>query len=72
MLTLAHMSETNVQKLLLSKRDAALALGVSVRMVENLIARRQLPVRKIGRRTLISFSALQRFAGANLQSGVAV
>ncbi len=53
----------DVPKLLVSKRDAAIALGVSIRTVENLIARKHLPKRKLGRRTLIPFSALERFAG---------
>jgi len=57
--------ETNnsaIPKLLVSKRDAAAALGVSVRTIENFIARKVLTARKLGRRTLIPFRALERFA----------
>jgi excisionase family DNA binding protein len=49
-------------KLLVSKREAASALSVSVRTVENLIRRKELLARKIGRRTLIPLSALESFA----------
>lgn len=48
-------------KLLLSKRDCAAALSVSVRTIENLIARKELVARRIGSRTLIPFAALQAF-----------
>lgn len=48
--------------LLLSKKDAALQLSVSLRTVDNLIAAKRLPARKIGRRTLIPRSALEQLA----------
>lgn len=48
--------------LLLSKRDAAQALGVSLRTVDNLLTARELPARRIGRRVLIPRSALEKFA----------
>jgi excisionase family DNA binding protein len=51
-----------VFKLLMSKKDAAAALGVCVRTVEHLISAKELPCRKIGRRTLIPVSALEQFA----------
>jgi excisionase family DNA binding protein len=50
-----------IAKLLLSKKDAATALGVCVRTVEHLISAKELPCRKIGRRTLIPLSALEQF-----------
>ena len=55
--------ETNtvIRKLLISKREAA-ALSVSLRTLENLIRRKELPVRKLGRRTLIPLNALEQFA----------
>jgi excisionase family DNA binding protein len=59
-----------VYKLLLSKRDAAQALSLSVRTIENLIRSKELPVRKLGRRRLIPFSALEVFARADHPSPV--
>jgi excisionase family DNA binding protein len=52
----------DIRKLLISKREAAAALSVSLRTLENLIRRRELPVRKLGRRTLIPLNALEQFA----------
>ena len=51
-----------VEPILIGKRDAAHALGVCVRTLENLIAGKNLPARKIGRRTLIPYRALLEFA----------
>lgn len=50
------------EKLLVSKRDAALLLSVSVRTIENLIAAKRLVARKLGRRTLIPWSALEQLS----------
>ena len=50
--------------LLVSKREAATTLSVSVRTIDNLIAAKQLAVRKIRRRTLIPYSALTALARA--------
>ncbi len=55
-------SEQAQTPLLVSKREAASLLGICARTVENLIARKELPCRRIGRRTLIPFAALQQFA----------
>ena len=55
---------TNI-KLLLSKREVASALSVSVRTVENLISRKELVVRKIGSRTLIPAKARESFVRQN-------
>ena len=44
-----------------SKRDAATALGICVRTVDNLIACKELRARKVGRRTLIPVPELERF-----------
>ena len=48
--------------ILVSKRDAARLLSVSLRTVENLISRRELVVRRIGRRVLIPRRSLDQFA----------
>jgi len=52
----------NTHKLLLSKREAANALGISIRSVEYLIGNKELPNRRIGRRVLIPASALENFS----------
>ena len=54
--------ETPSKPLLIDKRSAAMLLSISVRTVENLIARRRLPVRRIGKRVLIPLTALEAFA----------
>jgi len=50
------------EQLLLSKREAAAMLGLSVRTLENLLSLKELPARRIGRRCLIERQALERFA----------
>ena len=45
-----------------SKADAARIIGVSERTLHALIASKQIPARKIGRRVLISDAALLKFA----------
>jgi len=49
-------------RLLVTKREAASALSVSIRTVENFIRRKELAARKIGRRTLIPLASLEAFA----------
>jgi excisionase family DNA binding protein len=53
--------KTELPKILVSKRDAAFALSLSVRTVENLIARKELTARRVGRRTLVVASSLESF-----------
>ena len=48
----------NTGKLAYSKAEAADAIGVSVRTIDNLIAVKQLTVRRIGRRVIIPLSSL--------------
>ena len=50
------------QKILISKRDCANALSLSLRTIENLIARRKLTIRRVGSRTLILVSSMEAFA----------
>jgi excisionase family DNA binding protein len=45
-----------------SKKESAALLGVCPRTVDNLIATKQLPCRRIGRRVLIPYAALVAFA----------
>jgi hypothetical protein len=49
-------------KLLVSRKEAAGIVSLSLRSIDGLLASKQLPFRKIGNRTLIPLAALQRFA----------
>jgi excisionase family DNA binding protein len=53
------------EALALSKLDAARMLGVSIRTVDRLIALKQLPVRRLGRRVLIPRNSLQSLLRAD-------
>ena len=53
------------EALALSKLDAARMLGVSIRTVDRLIALKQLPVRRLGRRVLIPRNSLQMLLRAD-------
>jgi excisionase family DNA binding protein len=55
-------TEVSTPKILISKRDAAVALSLSIRTIENLIARKELIARRVGRRTLVVASSLKAFA----------
>jgi excisionase family DNA binding protein len=50
------------EAILISKRDAAKALAISLRTLDNLIASKELTVRRVGRRCLIPRRALEEFA----------
>jgi excisionase family DNA binding protein len=52
-------------KLLVSRREAAVIVSLSLRSIDALLASKQLPFRKIGTRTLIPLAALQKFARAD-------
>jgi hypothetical protein len=54
--------QTELHKILVSKREAALALGVSVRTIENYVNTKELVARKAGRRTLVTVASLEAFA----------
>jgi len=56
------VEKSEIPKILISKRDAALALSLSIRTIENLLARKELVSRRVGRRTLILASSLHAFA----------
>ncbi len=57
-----HGWESQQTPLLVSKRDAAALLSLCVRTVDNLIATKKLPARRVGRRVLIPYAALVQFA----------
>jgi len=50
------------EQVLLSKRQAARTLSISIRTLDKLILTKEIPVRRIGRRVLVSRTALERFA----------
>ena len=50
------------EPVLISKRDAAKALSISLRTLDNLIAGKEIAVRRVGRRCLIPRTALEAFA----------
>jgi excisionase family DNA binding protein len=51
-----------VPKLLISKKEAAQALSISVRSLEYLIARKELATRRVGKRVLVPLAVLHKFA----------
>ena len=55
-----------MEKLLLSKKEAAEVLGISLRTVENLITRKELASRRIGRRRMVPASALAQLVRRDL------
>jgi excisionase family DNA binding protein len=61
MATQTTVMERTTEAIALSKSEAAQVLGVSLRTVDRLIALKQLPVRRLGRRVLIPRTALQDF-----------
>jgi len=48
--------------ILVSKREAAALLGVSLRSIDNYISTKALPCRRLGRRTLIPYCAIVSFS----------
>ena len=55
----------SVEKLAVNAREAAEIIGVSLRTIQNYIRAKQLPARKIGRRTLIEVEELKEFIRAD-------
>jgi excisionase family DNA binding protein len=56
------MSPEHLLPIMVGKKKAAELTGLSVRTLEYLISQKRLMVRKIGRRTLIPYRALQGLA----------
>lgn len=52
-------------RILVSKREAARLLGVSVTSVDYLIRQRELVSRRLGRRTLVSVESMRDYASAD-------
>ncbi len=60
---------TAVGPLLHTKRDAAALLSVSLRTIDNLIARKQMKCVRIGRRVLVSTQEIGRVANSGIPYG---
>jgi excisionase family DNA binding protein len=60
----------SVERLGYSRAEAAQMLNISVRTVDRLIAEKELPVRRIGRRILITRDVLTQFVKRDHQTGV--
>jgi hypothetical protein len=57
-----------LERLLLSRREAATMLGISARSLDYLVANKQLLVRRIGKRVMISMVELRRFSRGDHQT----
>jgi len=53
-----------LEPILVSKKVSATLLGISVRKLDYLIAEGKLETRNVGRRVLLPYKSLVRFAGA--------
>ncbi|MBZ5502350.1 MAG: helix-turn-helix domain-containing protein [Acidobacteriia bacterium] len=62
------MGQTN--KIAVSVREAAAMLSISPRSVQNYIAAKLLPARKLGRRTIVPIRALESFLRSDQPSPV--
>jgi len=58
----------NIPKLLYRRQEAAAALGLSVRSIDNMIADRRLTTRRFGRCVLIPAADVQRVCDTILRS----
>ena len=56
------------EKILYSRKEAAANLSISLRTLDCLVATKQLPVRRVGKRALISRQALEAFARRDHQT----
>ncbi|MGB2675998.1 MAG: helix-turn-helix domain-containing protein [Candidatus Acidiferrum sp.] len=55
------MENTTRQPLLVSKKEAALALGLSLRTIDAMIARKELASITVGKRRLVKFASVVAF-----------
>jgi len=51
-----------MEQVLVARQETAVALGISLRTLDHLIADGAIPTRKVGRRILILKSTIERFA----------
>ncbi len=55
------LGEGTMEPLLLGRKEAAAALGICLRMLDYMIARGDVSVRRVGRRVLIPRAELEKF-----------
>jgi excisionase family DNA binding protein len=61
----ARVETEENRRLLVGRREAAEMLSISQRVLDYLLAQRQLPTRRLGGRVLIPMNDLRRFARAD-------
>ena len=65
-----EVSQPERSPFLISKREAARLLSVSIRTVENYLAGKELVARHVGGRTLVDFNSVKKFASRDHASPV--
>ena len=68
----ARTQPDSYDRILVGRREAARMLSISQRSLDYLVAKRQLNVRRIGARVLISMNELKRYARADHPRPLAV
>jgi excisionase family DNA binding protein len=61
--------QTPIERFAYTKVEAAKALGLSLRTIDNLIAAKELTVRRIGRRVIIPATSLQALIRSDRRTG---
>jgi excisionase family DNA binding protein len=61
--------QAQIERLAYTKVEAAKALGLSLRTIDNLIAAKELTVRRIGRRVVIPATGLQTLIRCDRRTG---
>jgi hypothetical protein len=56
---------SNVPKFLFSRKEAAYSLGIGVRSLDHLIARKELATRRLGKKVMVPAKELERFSRAD-------
>ncbi len=59
---MVHYARMDTTKLLFSKKESAQALSLSSRTVDQLISRKELVVKRVGKRVLVTRKSLEEFA----------
>ena len=59
------MSKDSLDPVLLGRKQAAALLSISLRALDYLIERREIRTRRIGKRVLIHYDEIKRFARAD-------
>jgi hypothetical protein len=56
---------SSVPKLLFSRKEAAYSLGIGIRSLDHLIARKELATRRLGKKVMVPAKELERFSRAD-------